>query len=68
MILEWLKHPFVAYYLSAALVVFPVARIFMRAGFKGWWAAFLAAPFVGFILCLAVLTFKRWPLLQKGGA
>jgi len=62
---ELLHKPFAQYYLFALLIVVPVARIFMRAGFKMWWTALLAVPDIGFILCAAALTFQKWPKGKK---
>jgi len=46
---------FAQYYIFAALVAPPMARIFMRFGMKTWWAALLAAPDVGLTLCILAL-------------
>lgn len=64
---DLLQHPLSQYYFSALLAAFPVARVFLRAGFPFWYAGLLAAPFVGFILCLAALSFRRWGT-KTGGA
>lgn len=60
MMTEWIHNPVVQYYVAALLAAFPVARIFTRAGFAFCYAILLAVPFVGFILCLAVLSFRKW--------
>lgn len=65
MILEYLKDPVWQYYLSVLIGLWPVARIFRRAGFSPWLAAFLFIPMLGYVVCAGLLTFRRWPLLQK---
>lgn len=58
---EFIHNPVALYYLSAALVVVPLARIFQRAGFSLFWVALLAVPDAGLIFCLAVLALRKWP-------
>lgn len=58
-----LPHPLLVYYAAAVLIIVPMIRIFERAGFKPWWALFLAVPAVGHILCIAALVLQRWPVL-----
>lgn len=53
--------PLAQYYLFCLLAIVPVARIFMRAGFRPFWALLLAAPDIGFVLCLVVLAARKWP-------
>lgn len=53
------------YYIGAFLIAFPMARLFLRAGFKPWWVLFLATPAVGHILCLLALAVQHWPVLPK---
>lgn len=67
MIQDLLHNPLAFYYLSAALMLVPVARIFMRAGFRPYWAGLLAVPEAGLILCLIVLALRPWQTQQKGG-
>ena len=57
---------FVEYYLFSLLMVVPMGRIFMRAGFKPYGVLLLGVPDVGLILCLMLLALRKWP--QKGGA
>ena len=49
------------YYIAALLMVVPVTRILLRAGFKPYWAALLVVPDVGLILCVALLALRKWP-------
>ncbi len=48
------------YYISALMVLYPVSRIFIRAGMSNAWAALLILPMVGYIPCAAVLAFRKW--------
>ena len=57
---------FIEYYLFSLLMVVPVGRIFMRAGFKPYGALLLGVPDIGLILYLALLALRKWP--QKEGA
>ena len=53
---------FIAYHLIFALaVLYPLVRIYIRAGLKPWPAAFILLPFIGPAITLSVLIFKRWP-------
>ena len=53
-------NPAVMYYTSALLMAVPMARIFMRAGFKPYWIVLLVVPDAGLILCLAALALGKW--------
>jgi hypothetical protein len=56
--------PLARYYMFALLTVVPLARIFMRAGFKPYWAGLLVVPDAGLILCLALLALRQWPQIK----
>lgn len=63
-----MQQPLWAYYVSVMLVMAPVVRIFMRAGFKPYWALMLLIPWAGCVGCTAILALYRWPVLgSKGG-
>ena len=49
------------YYITMAIIVIPLARIFMRAGFKSFWATLLLVPAIGFLLCTLLLALRKWP-------
>jgi hypothetical protein len=53
------------YYIFCALAFLPVAGIFRFAGLRPWWAALLAVPVIGLILCALMLALHPWP--QKEG-
>jgi len=53
-------NPLFVYYASALLMAVPLARIFMRAGFKPYWVVLLGVPDAGLILCLAALALGKW--------
>lgn len=52
------------YYVSMALIIIPMARILIRAGFKPFWVALLAIPAIGFILCTLLLALRKWPQVK----
>jgi hypothetical protein len=54
------NNPAVMYYMAALLMAVPLARIFMRAGFKPYWIALLVVPDAGLVLCLTVLALGKW--------
>ncbi len=56
------------YYIFVLIMLWPMARIFRRAGFAPWWAAVLAVPMMGYLLCAGLLTLRRWPANAKGAA
>jgi hypothetical protein len=57
------ENPIWQYYISVMLVMAPAVRIFRRAGLPAWPALLLLAPWIGHLLCIAFLAFKRWPTL-----
>lgn len=59
------NNPAVMYYASALLMAVPLARIFMRAGFKPYWIVLLVVPDAGLILCLAALALGKWSKRQE---
>jgi hypothetical protein len=59
---------FVGYYKFVLLTIVPVGRIFMRAGFRPFWALFLAVPDIGLVLCTVFLALIKWPSRQPKGA
>jgi hypothetical protein len=59
-LMDVIRDPAGLYYLSASAMAFPVARIFRRAGVSPLWAALLAVPEAGLILCMGVLALKKW--------
>lgn len=59
------EHYIIAYYAMVAIMIVPVARIFMRAGYPAWYAAFLAVPMAGVALAAGWLAIRPWPALTK---
>ncbi len=55
---------FVEYYLSSFLMAVPIARIFMRAGFRPYWVVLLVVPDIGLILCAVLLALRKWPQVK----
>lgn len=51
------------YYISAALMLVPVGRIFWRAGFSPAWALLLGVPEIGLILCALMLALRKWKVV-----
>lgn len=58
---EYMTPPLWQYYISVMIVMLPMVRIFMRTGLKPFWALFLLAPWVGYVICAVVLGFNHWP-------
>ncbi len=46
-----------------ALIVWPVARVFRRAGLNPWYALVVFVPLVGLMAAVAILGHSRWPAL-----
>jgi hypothetical protein len=61
------NNPFWLYYIFAALIAFPVVRVFRRAGLRTDYAALLAIPLLGLACCCAVLALSPWPNMKKKG-
>ena len=53
--------PGLVLFLFNAVAVWPLMRIFRRAGFAPWWALLIFLPVVGLVLVLGILTVRRWP-------
>jgi hypothetical protein len=49
--------------LTGLLLIWPLGRIFARAGLPSWRAAVVLIPGIGVLLALALLVFARWPTL-----
>jgi hypothetical protein len=56
--LQWEIHAAVT-----ALVIWPLIRIFRRAGLSSWPVVFVIIPVFGTAIVGSVLAFKRWPLV-----
>ncbi len=61
--MTFLSDPFVKYYLSALVILYPLIRIFRRAGLPPVYAITVLVPFIGYIVAVAVLALQRWPVL-----
>lgn len=46
------------------LIVWPVWRIFLRAGLNPLFALLLFVPFIGWFAVLAILGLSRWPATE----
>lgn len=57
------QNPLFAYYLAALAGIVPMLRIYKRAGFTPHGAWLLLVPFIGYLLAMAGLVFRRWPVL-----
>jgi len=53
------------YYITMAVIVIPMARILLRAGFKPFWVVLLAVPAIGFLLCTLLMALRKWPQQKK---
>jgi hypothetical protein len=49
------------HFIAFAVVVYPVWRIYARAGLNPALSLFLAIPFLGWFLVLGILTYAKWP-------
>ena len=51
----------------ALLCLYPLWRIFSRAGLSPWWSLLVLIPGLGFWLVGGLLAFKPWPNGLAGG-
>lgn len=49
------------YYALALLIVWPLARIFRRAGLSPFYALALVVPMVGLTVAAGILALQKWP-------
>jgi hypothetical protein len=52
--------PVYLYEAFTAVTIYPVVRIFRRAGLKPACAAFLPIPVVGLLICAGILALCKW--------
>lgn len=57
------NHPLVSYYIAVAAIIWPMIKIFNRAGFSPKPVAWLFLPFLGYLVTLGYLVFRPWPSL-----
>lgn len=48
---------------TGLLLVWPLGRIFARAGLPAWYAAAALVPGVGVLIALCLLIFNKWPTM-----
>lgn len=53
-----------AYYFIALLTIIPLWRIFRRAGKAPALSLIVLVP-AGFLVCLGILAFSRWPATEE---
>lgn len=58
---EFAVDPGLSLFLFNIAAVWPLMRIFRRAGFSPWWALVIFVPVIGLIGVLGLLTMRRWP-------
>ncbi len=51
-----------SYLVGAVILIYPLWRIFSRAGFKPALAFIIFLPYLGSLVVVLVLAFARWPL------
>lgn len=54
-----------AFFILAVIVMFPMWRIFRRAGFNPALSLLVLVPWVGFLIASAILAFADWPRLRR---
>ena len=61
-------HFLLAVSVTSVICVYPLWRIFKRAGLSPWWALLALIPFLGLWLAGVVLAMKAWPNAPEGEA
>lgn len=51
----------VVFLLGGLLMVWPVCRVFARAGFNARWGLIMLVPYAGPLICLMLLAHRPWP-------
>jgi len=54
------------FFILALIVMFPMWRIFKRAGFNPALSLLVLVPWVGLLIASAILAFAEWPRLRRG--
>ena len=57
----WLDDPWMLNLLVGALALYPLFRIFRRAGLSPWPSVLVLVPIIGWPLVGSLLAFPRWP-------
>lgn len=65
---EIVQNPLFGIVLFNLLIVWPLWRIFRRAGLQPAWALLVFVPLIGVTAALAVLGHSRWPVLPEPAA
>jgi hypothetical protein len=55
----------IGFLIVALIVMFPLWRIFKRAGFNPALSLLVFVPWVGFLIVSAILAFGEWPSLRR---
>ena len=45
----------------SVLMLYPMIRIFKRAGLPPYFGVLVMTPYIGLFICFTILTFKKWP-------
>lgn len=58
---EFSAHPGLVLFLFNILTLWPLVRVYRRAGLSPWLALLVFVPVLGLTLVLGLLTLRRWP-------
>lgn len=47
--------------IASLLMLYPMIRIFKRAGLPRFYGFAVMVPYIGLFICFTLLTFKKWP-------
>ena len=56
-----IDNAFEADIIASLLMLYPMIRIFKRAGLPAFYGFAIMVPYIGLLICFAILTFKKWP-------
>ena len=59
--MDWLLSPWALHVWVGLAALYPLIRIFRRAGLNPWPAVFVFVPVAGFAVVGSILAFTRWP-------
>jgi hypothetical protein len=55
------------YYIPTLIIIYPIWKIFLRAGFSPYLSLVTLVPYLGWLIAALILAFGQWPAKQGRG-
>lgn len=57
----------VGFVVFIVIALIPLWKIFGKTGMSPWFSLFVLIPGLGGLICVLILAFARWPVLERAG-